>query len=122
MAAGAAIGGLVAAGAAMGKGSAGEDTADTNGVARGSEADLARQESHWRGAYASEPYHVAGYGFEDYAPAYHLGYTGRGRFGASFAEAEAKLAAEWEYARGASRLTWEQARPAVRAAWERMAG
>ena len=51
-------------------GSTGDSAADADGIARGSQADYARQESHWRGAYAGEPYHVAGYGFEDYAPAY----------------------------------------------------
>jgi hypothetical protein len=118
MAAGAAIGGIVAAGAALGKDKEGNEA--TEDIERGGDVHLAQQESHWRSAYASEPYHLADYGFEDYAPAYHLGYTHRRRLGGSFEEAEARLVSEWEYARGASRLSWEQARPAVRAAWERI--
>jgi hypothetical protein len=89
---------------------------------RGKEAarpDLAQQEAYWRDAHAAEPYRLSGYAYEDYAPAYHLGYSARGA-GESFDAAEARLAGEWEDARGASRLTWEQARPAVRAAWERV--
>ncbi|HCK80169.1 MAG TPA: hypothetical protein DIC59_01725, partial [Candidatus Competibacteraceae bacterium] len=78
------------------------------------------EESYWRGAYATRSGYQAGYSYEDdYAPAYRLGYEGRGRYQGSFDTSERELAAEWERIKGKSRLTWEQAKTAARDAWDR---
>src|SRR6185295_4158411 len=58
--------------------------------------------------------------FDDYAPAYRLGLTGRTRYESDWESAEPRLASEWESARGGSSLSWPQAQPASRAAWDRL--
>jgi uncharacterized protein (TIGR02284 family) len=78
------------------------------------------EEAHWRENYKREPYYEKGRSFDDYAPAYRLGLTGRTRYEGGWDSAEPKLASEWESARGGSSLSWPQAQPASRAAWERI--
>jgi uncharacterized protein (TIGR02284 family) len=77
------------------------------------------EEAYWRENYAKESYVDAGRSYDDYGPAYELGWTGRAQRGADFEAEERALATEWETRRGASSLDWSQARPATRAAWER---
>ncbi len=80
------------------------------------------EETYWRGAYATRPGYQTGYSYEDdYAPAYRLGYEGRGRYQGAFDASERELAAEWERVKGKARLTWEQAKLAARDAWDRFA-
>ncbi len=77
------------------------------------------EDVYWRGAYATRPGYQTGYSYDDdYAPAYRLGYAGRGRYQGSYEEHERELAAEWENIKGKSRLTWEQAKSAARDAWD----
>jgi uncharacterized protein (TIGR02284 family) len=78
------------------------------------------EEAHWRENYSREPYYEQGRSFDDYAPAYRLGLTGRTRYEGDWDSAEPRLASEWESARGGSSLSWPQAKPASRAAWERI--
>ena len=78
------------------------------------------EEAHWRENYMREPYYEQGRSFDDYAPAYRLGLTGRTRYQEDWDSAESKLASEWESARAGSSLSWPQARPASRAAWDRI--
>ena len=125
MAAGAAIGGLAGAGAAMGKGqdAVAHPVADAPSASSpGMPMHYGEEEAYWRRAFEGEPYRLGEYRYEDYAPAYHLGYTTFGRYGTRFEEAESRLAGEWDVARGASRLSWQQAMPAVRAAWDKLGG
>ena len=61
------------------------------------------------------------YGYDDYGPAYKLGYEGRSKYaGRSFDQAESDLAADWERSKGNSRLAWNDAKQATRAAWHRV--
>ncbi|MBK8510466.1 MAG: hypothetical protein IPL51_18005 [Candidatus Competibacteraceae bacterium] len=81
------------------------------------------EDLYWRGAYATRPGYQTGYSYDDdYAPAYRLGYAGRGRYQGSYEEHERELAAEWENIKGKSRLTWEQAKVAARDAWDHFEG
>ena len=106
MAVGAAVGGL--AGATAG-----------HGVAAA--VNPATEDTYWRSAYNTRPGYVSGFGYDDYSGAYRLGWEGRSRHaGHRFDDVEAQLQAEWERARGTSRLTWEQARYPVRDAWDRV--
>jgi hypothetical protein len=112
-----AIGGPVgmAAGAAIG--------AIAGGVAgRGVAAAVnpAVEDGHWREAYTTAPYYVAGRTYDDYGPAYALGYNGRSRYDGTFDGAEQNLSSDWETVRGQSRLTWQEATHATRAAWDRV--
>ena len=80
----------------------------------------AAEDEHWRTNYADEPYHDSAFGFEDYIPAYRLGYEGRGRYaGQRWEEVEAEMRTDWPMLRGGSRMDWEEAAPAARAGWQR---
>jgi uncharacterized protein (TIGR02284 family) len=78
------------------------------------------EEAHWRENYNREPYYRQGRSFDDYAPAYRLGWTARTRYESDWDSAEPQLASEWESARGGSSLGWSDAKPASRAAWDRI--
>ena len=77
------------------------------------------EDAYWRENYAKEEYVDATRSYDDYAPAYALGWSGRAERGADFEAVEPTLAGEWKTRRGASNLEWAQARPATRAAWDR---
>jgi hypothetical protein len=106
MAAGAAIGAL-AGGAA--------------GHAAGSLVNPEAESAYWRNSYQSAPYYSPEYSYDDYGPAYALGYNSRGRYkGKNFDSIESNLSDEWNSVKGASRLSWNQAKSATRAAWDKV--
>ncbi|HWB03456.1 MAG TPA: hypothetical protein VG796_10560 [Verrucomicrobiales bacterium] len=71
----------------------------------------------WRDRFPSEPYTVDSDNFEDYEPAYRLGYDLRGVIG-DFDLHEDDIHARWDSAKGKSRLDWDRVKDAVRSAWE----
>jgi len=77
------------------------------------------EEAYWRDAYRREPYYRNEFTYEDYSPAYRVGYTGPVRRSGEFAELELALKDDFDRVRGRSRLRWEEAREATRAAWHR---
>lgn len=81
-----------------------------------------REDLYWSGIYWKEPYFRADYDYEDYAPAYCVGYSGYAQYGGRFEDAEKSLCANFARIRGDSRLTWDEAVQAVRMAWRRAAG
>lgn len=85
------------------------------------EVDARREDAYWRHAFQLERYYSPQLDYEDYAPAYCVGYAGFAQYGGTFEDAERSLAANWERIKGGSRLRFEDARQAMRAAWERMA-
>ena len=106
---GAAVGGV--AGAVVG-GLAGKGAAEA--------VNPTVEDAYWRDAYQNEPYYVAGRSYEEYRPAYELGWNAAAaRRDADFDAFDAEWEREWTTRRGASHLDWDQARPAARAAWER---
>lgn len=79
------------------------------------------EEAYWRDAYVREPYYADGRPYDDYAPAYDLGWSSRAAYADQpFDAVEPRLAADWDTRRGGSPLSWPEARPATRAAWERI--
>jgi uncharacterized protein (TIGR02284 family) len=74
---------------------------------------------YWKETYASEPYYEDGRLYEDYSPAYELGWLGYHQYGGDVDVADRALANDWDMRKGVSDLSWEQARPATRAAWQR---
>jgi len=76
-------------------------------------------EAYWRDQYTKEPYYQAGRGYDDYAPAYRLGYLGRSSASGSFDDAHDDLSASWHGQRERSTLSWPEAEAASRAAWLR---
>ena len=91
------------------------------GHAVGEAVDPTAEDAYWRSTYENEPYRASGYDYNDYGPAYKLGYEGRGRYaGRSFEQVEPQLASDWEASKGNSRLAWNDAKSATRAAWHRV--
>lgn len=83
--------------------------------------DPREQDIYWEAAHAREQYFRADLGYEDYAPAYCVGYIGYAQYRGSYDDAEKSLLANWLRIKGDSRLTLDDARLAIRAAWDRVA-
>ncbi|MGH8029319.1 MAG: hypothetical protein ACREO3_05215 [Arenimonas sp.] len=102
----------------------GTDGAHAVGSGNGA-ADLLNpslEEAYWRDNYADEAYVRPDFKFDDYAPAYRIGYLGATRReGRSFEEAEPQLREQYERVRNGSPLHWDAARVPAQAAWERVA-
>ncbi len=80
----------------------------------------------WRGCYMLQPYFVPGRGFDQYEPAYELGWQAaihsRRRVsepGPDFDALEPQLRLLWPHRQAASLLDWAQVRGAAQAAWLR---
>ncbi|MPZ42724.1 MAG: hypothetical protein GEV05_04815 [Betaproteobacteria bacterium] len=81
------------------------------------------EDAYWRERYVHEPYYEEGRGWDDYAPAYRVGYEGRSRYYTeprSFEEVERDIEAEYNRRRAANGLSWDKARRPARAAWDRI--
>lgn len=88
----------------------------------------AAEDAFWHERYLSEPYFVVGRGYDQYQPAYALGWHAAQAFDRSilntpssaalaFSGQEAQLCTLWNRDLSSSFLTWAQARNAVKAAW-----
>jgi uncharacterized protein (TIGR02284 family) len=113
---GAAAGGPVGAIVGMAAGAA---AGGFGGKAVAEVVDPSAEDAYWRETYEREPYYEAGRSYDDYRPAYELGWSRRAAGEAEFALVEANLPREWETRRGSSALDWPQAREAALAAWDR---
>jgi hypothetical protein len=78
------------------------------------------EDLYWSENFWKEAYFDADYDYEDYAPAYCVGYSGCAQYGGCFEDAEKSLCANFVRIKGDSRLSWEQAREPIRAAWQRV--
>ena len=76
------------------------------------------EDAYWQSVYWAQPYYRADYSYEDYAPAYCVGYIGYAQYGGRFEDAEKSLCANWFRIKGDSRLGIEEALQAIRAAWD----
>ena len=75
-------------------------------------------DDHWRNNFKSASYYNSDRNWDDYAPAYGLGYYARDSYrGNSFDDLDDKLEAAWDNTKGKSRLAWNEARDAVRDGW-----
>jgi len=79
------------------------------------------EDAYWQSVYWAQPYHRPELSYEDYAPAYCVGYIGCAQYGGCYEEAEKSLCANWVRIKGDSRLSLEDALLAIRAAWEHAA-
>lgn len=83
--------------------------------------DPTAEDAYWEENHRLKPYYIGKFDYNDYRPAYRMGYEGyQQREGLSFDEAEPGLSRKWEETRGDSRLTWDGARDAVRDGWHRV--
>lgn len=117
--AGAAAGAIGGPIGAVAGGAVGAVVGGLAGKAAGEAVNPTAEEAFWRANYDKEPYYESGRTFDDYAPAYRLGLTGRSRFEDPWQSVEPKLANEWISSRDRSTLDWDRARPASQAAWSR---
>lgn len=75
-------------------------------------------DDYWRNEFRSASYYNPERTWDDYAPAYGLGYYARDRYrGRRFDDLDDKLEAKWDEIKGESRLAWNEARDAVRDGW-----
>lgn len=80
------------------------------------------EHAYWRAHFRNRPYYARGLEFEDFSPAYELGwhaYLQDGAAGHTFEEIEADLQYIWEECPASARVNWEQARAAMYDAWTR---
>ncbi len=107
-------------GAAIG-GVAGAVAGGLAGKAAAESVNPTAEDAYWRSTYDREPYYESGRSYDEYRPAYELGWSARDRYqGQPFDAVEPQLARDWGQARSSSPLEWEIARPATRAAWDRV--
>ena len=79
------------------------------------------EEHYWSSSYKTEPYYNSSFTYDDYRPAYRVGYEGYNLHpGKSFEDVEPFLQENYIANRGNSRLGWIDARPATRSAWHRL--
>ena len=83
--------------------------------------DPQAHDSYWQAVYWGEAYYRRECEYEDYAPAYCVGYIGYAQYGGCFDDAEKSLGANWFRIKGDSRLTLDEALQAIRAAWDHAA-
>ena len=118
--AGAAVGGLTGpAGAAIGA-AVGAVAGALGGKAIADMVNPAAEDAYWKKNYSSRSYVTSGANYDDYAPAYRLGYERYSDHqGRSFDEVEPELGRHWDARRGKSSLAWGDAKHATRDAFER---
>lgn len=98
-----------------------QEQADDPEVRIDGRVDPEREDAWWQRVWWTEPYRRGGLEYEDYAPAYCVGYIGFAQYGGRYEEAEKCLCANWLRIRGDSRLSLEEALQAIRAAWNHAA-
>lgn len=119
--AGAAAGGLGGpAGAAIGA-AVGAVAGAVAGKSIAERIDPAAEDDYWRSNYSSRPYVTSGASYDEYRPAYRMGYERYPEYhGRQFDDVEPEFERDWDTNRGSSRLTWHEARHATRDAFHRV--
>ena len=79
------------------------------------------EDAYWQSVYRAQPHYRAGSSYDDYAPAYCVGYIGFAQYGGCYEDAEKSLIANWVRIKGDSSLAIEDAMQAIRAAWDHAA-
>ncbi|VWX62858.1 conserved hypothetical protein [Burkholderiales bacterium 8X] len=78
------------------------------------------EDAYWRENYNATTYYQPGRSYDEYRPAYEMGWAGRDAYdGRRFDDVEPELAKDWDTRRGSSSLDWDSARSASRDAWDR---
>lgn len=85
------------------------------------------EESYWRSTYTSRPYYRNEFGFDDYLPAFRIGWESYDSSDRTWEEREPELRKKWDEARwegegGAPKMNWDEARAAARDAFQRVSG
>jgi hypothetical protein len=93
------------------------------GHAAGEAINPSVEDIYWRQAHIREPYYRKEFTYQDYGPAYRVGYLGADRYrgrNRRFDDVEPELREEYERIKDKSRFAWEEAKVAARAAWDRV--
>jgi len=73
---------------------------------------------YWKTSYSTRPYYNSQYVWDDYSPAYKLGYDSYGQYrGKKFDAVSADLERNWDKVKGNSRLAWNDAKQAASDGW-----
>ncbi len=123
--AGGAAGGVAAGilGGPVGMAVGGVAGAIAGGLAGSTTAEMLNptaEDAHWRARYQSEPYYEAGRQYEEYRPAYAMGWSSAATYPGEFERYDAEMQTRWASERGASSLDWSAARGPAHAAWNRV--
>ena len=98
-----------------------QEQADEPQLSIDGKVDPHSEDNYWQAVYWAQSYVRSELDYEDYAPAYCVGYCGYAQYGGSFDDAEKSLCANWVRIKGDSRLTIDEAMQAIRAAWDHAA-
>jgi len=79
------------------------------------------EDTYWQSVYFGESYYRSNCSYDDYAPAYCVGYIGFAQYGGCYDDAEKSLCANWLRIKGDSKLSVDEAMQAIRAAWDHAA-
>lgn len=78
------------------------------------------EDDYWKTNYSSRSYVTTGSTYDDYRPAYRMGYERYPEYhGRTFDEVEPEFERDWGSRRGDSRLSWHEAKHATRDAFDR---
>lgn len=78
------------------------------------------EDAHWRESYLNEPYYEGGRQYEEYRPAYAMGWSSAATYPGEFDDFDTEMQTRWPNERGNSQLDWDTARSPARAAWDRV--
>lgn len=81
--------------------------------------DPTREDAYWKTNHARQSF-AKNRPYDEFAPAYRVGYEGYSQYGAAgktFEQSEAELRRNYE--KQQAKLRWEEARPATQAAWQK---
>ena len=81
--------------------------------------DPTSEERYWESHFRDEPYYESERSFEDYGPAYRMGWEHYVP-GKSFESSETVLMDIWSQEKISSHFPWERARHAAKASWDRV--
>ncbi|NES97400.1 MAG: hypothetical protein F6K32_19700 [Desertifilum sp. SIO1I2] len=121
---GAALGGVIAGPVGAVVGAAGGAVAGGlmgKGIAES--VDPTVEDAYWRENYVTRRYYNSAYDYNDYQPAYRMGFEGYAKYantGRSYDEFEPELQRDYETRYPDARLRWPEARYASRDAWDRV--
>lgn len=77
-----------------------------------------QEDTYWRESFIQAPYYVAGRSYDQYRPAYELGWQSALQYpDAEFEDLAERLQRQWAVRRGSSLLPWREVHQAVHAAW-----
>ena len=123
--AGGAAGGMAAGilGGPVGMAVGGIAGAIAGGLAGSTAAEMVNptaEDAYWRESYLNQPYYEGGRQYEEYRPAYAMGWTSAATYPGEFDAYDAEMQTRWQNERGNSPLDWDTARTPARAAWDRV--